>query len=145
MQVKFKKLHKNAIIPQYQHKGDSCFDFHAVLDEDAMIIAPGQRALIKTGLAVEMPEGYELQIRARSGLAIKNGIMLVNGIGTVDSSYRGEIGVVVYNSGSCPFIIMNGIRIAQGAICQLPSVEILEVAEVNETQRRQGGFGSTGV
>jgi len=148
MIIKFKKLHEDAIIPQYQTKGAAGFDFHAI--EDIIDIEEGDYFLAKTGLAVEIPEGYELQIRSRSGLALKQGIIVLNAPGTVDSDYRGEIGIILYK---VPEVIRNhnyilnlkkGDRIAQGVICKVeqPTIEVVE--ELTETQRGVGGFGSTG-
>ena len=104
---------------------------------------PGQRALIKTGLFIELPEGYEAQIRSRSGLAYKHGIMVLNSPGTIDADYRGEIGIILYNSSTEPFEINIGDRIAQMVISRCEQVNWEEVAELSSTERGEGGFGST--
>ena len=118
-------------------------DISAFLEEP-VVLQPGKRALIPTGLYLQIPEGYEVQIRARSGLALRHGIALVNGVGTVDSDYRGEIGVLLINLGEEPFTIQNGDRIAQMVICRLPDVELSVVDSLGESDRGEGGFGSTG-
>ena len=105
----------------------------------------GQRALIPTGIYLEIPEGYEVQIRARSGLAIKRGIGLVNGIGTIDSDYRGEVKIALINWGDEPFVINNGERVAQMVAARYEKVEFTVADELSETERGSGGFGHTGV
>lgn len=107
-------------------------------------LAPGARALIPTGLSIALPEGYEAQIRPRSGLALKHGISLVNTPGTIDADYRGEIGVIVINLGAEPFVIERGMRIAQMVIAAYTRAEFSEVLELPTSQRGAGGFGSTG-
>ena len=116
----------------------------AYLDEP-VTLQPGERRLVPTGLYVELPQGVEAQIRARSGLAIKHGIGLVNGIGTVDSDYRGEWNIPMINWGQEPFTINNGDRIAQVVFATFVQAEFEKSDEVNETERGTGGFGSTGV
>jgi len=139
--IKFKKLHVSAVIPRYQSTGAAGFDFHSI--EDAELVA-GKVILVATGLSCEMPEGYELQIRCRSGLAAKSGVFLVNGIGTVDCDYRGEIKVILSTCSTQPILLKAGERIAQGVISPVSQAEILEVNELTDTQRGVGGFGSTG-
>jgi len=107
-------------------------------------LAPGERVLVPTGLIVEIPPGYEAQVRPRSGLALKHGISLVNAPGTIDSDYRGEIGVILINLGNEPFVIQHNDRIAQMVIAPVTQARIVEVDEVNETGRGSGGFGHTG-
>ena len=163
MKLEIKKLHEDAIIPEYKTSGSAGFDFHAIAVPDdestfnvsessqdgkiqarAIRIEPGERFLVKTGLAVAVPEGFELQVRPRSGLAIKSGISVVNSPGTVDSDYRNEVGVILINHGSETFNIENGDRIAQGVIAKVEQVEFDEVEELDSTERK-GGFGSTGI
>ena len=108
-------------------------------------IAPGARALVKTGLAMALPEGYEAQVRPRSGLALKRGITVLNTPGTIDEGYRGEVGVILFNSGSEPFKVSVGDKIAQMVVAPVTRAEIAEVAELDGTERGAGGFGSTGV
>jgi dUTP pyrophosphatase len=141
MVLKIKKLNKEAVIPAYQTKEAAGFDLHSIED---VIIKPGERKLIGTGLAFEIEFGYEVQIRPRSGLAYKHGITVLNTPGTIDSDYRGEIKVLLINHGSEAFEIKEGERIAQAVIAPVVQAEIVEVEELNETDRGAGGFGSTG-
>lgn len=142
MIVKIKSL--SGILPEYATEGSSGMDVRAFTEED-IILAPGKRALIPTGLFVELPAGYEIQIRARSGLAIKNGITMINGIGTIDSDYRGEIRIPLVNLGEEAFTVKNGDRIAQMVVARYENVTWQQADEVNETVRGGGGFGHTGV
>jgi len=113
--------------------------------EDNVELAPGEYRMIPTGLKMAIPEGYEGQVRPRSGLAAKFGITVLNSPGTIDADYRGEIGVILINHGFEPYTIANGDRIAQLVIAPVVKVELLETAELDETERGEGGFGSTGV
>lgn len=131
-------------LPEYETKGSAGVDLQAYVDLP-LVLKPMERALVPTGLFIELPEGYEAQIRARSGLAIKHGISLVNGIGTIDSDYRGEIKVILINLGSDEFIINSGDRIAQMVIIKHERVDFELVEDLNETERGQGGFGHTGI
>ena len=128
----------------YETKGSSGMDIRAYIDEP-IEISPGKRALIPTGIFLEIPQGYEVQIRARSGLAVKYGIGLTNGIGTIDSDYRGEIKVSLINWGEEPFVVNDGDRIAQMVVCRYETAEMKEVTELSDTERGSGGFGHTGV
>ena len=110
-----------------------------------LAIQPGERALIPTGLAIALPPGHELQIRPRSGLALRHGIVLANSPGTIDADYRGEIQVIVLNAGSDPFTVERGMRIAQAVLAPVLRAEWLEVTELDTTRRQAGGFGSTGL
>ena len=130
--------------PEYETSGSAGMDIRAHLEE-SMELLPGKRALVPTGLFMEIPVGYEVQIRARSGLAIKHGIGLVNGIGTIDSDYRGEIKVALINWGEEAFTINDGDRIAQMVVCKYEQAELVKVDELSETERGAGGFGHTGV
>lgn len=143
--VKVKKLYEDAKLPTVATKGSAGSDLYAYLPQGAVSISPGGTALIKTGIAVEVPIGIEMQIRARSGLALSHGIMLANGIGTVDSDYRGEIGVILYNAGSNPFNIQHGMRIAQAVFARYDYPVMVNVKELSETARGTKGFGSTGI
>ena len=142
MEVKIRSL--SGRIPEYETEGSAGMDIAAYLEEN-IIIEPGKRALVPTGLFIELPAGYEAQIRARSGLAIRKGIGLVNGIGTIDSDYRGEIKVPVINWGEEAFVIENGDRIAQMVIAKYERAQWVLSDELSETERGTGGFGSTGV
>ncbi len=131
-------------LPAYATAGAAGLDLLAAIGED-MVIAPGARVLVPTGLAIALPPGYELQVRPRSGLALKNGIVLPNSPGTVDEDYRGELLVIVMNAGHEPFTVTRGMRIAQGILAPVVRIAWEEVAELPETARGAGGFGSTGV
>ena len=141
MQLRLRKLHPDAIIPQYQHDGDAGMDLHAI---EAVAIAPHSSALVKTGLAAEIPSTTELQIRPRSGLALKHSITVLNSPGTIDSNYRGEIGVILINHGTETFHITPGMRIAQMVMANIVQAHITEVTELSNTTRGSGGFGSKG-
>lgn len=141
MKMKIKKLNSEAIIPQYQSQGAAGFDFHAL---NELVLQPGERGIIETGLAVALDIGYELQVRPRSGLAFKHGISIVNTPGTVDSDYRGEVKIVLINHGSEEFAVKKGERVAQGVIKEVVQAQIVEVDELDSTQRGEAGFGSTG-
>jgi dUTP pyrophosphatase len=118
-------------------------DLYADLSADA-VLQPGSRLLVPTGIAIALPEGYEAQIRPRSGLALKHGISLVNSPGTIDADYRGEIGVILINHGEAPYLLKRGERIAQMVVAQFSRVVWDETGELEETQRGAGGFGHTG-
>lgn len=167
MNIKIKRLHPDAVIPKYAHAGDSGFDLVVVED---VVIEPGETKLIPTGLAFEIPEGFELQVRPRSGITLKTKLRVQ--LGTVDAGYRGEIGVIVDNIADDPlgnvapylshidgndyrtdgeiypnetYIIRKGDRIAQGVIAPVAKMEFEEVDELSDTERSDKGFGSTGV
>lgn len=167
MNIKIKRLHPDAVIPKYAHAGDSGFDLVAVED---VIIEPGETALIPTGLAFEIPQGFELQIRPRSGITAKTKLRVQ--LGTVDAGYRGEVSVIVDNTLTNPnmtinyalttdggtyrlfddyevegnsYVIRKGDRIAQGVIAPVAKMEFEEVDELSDTERSNKGFGSTGV
>ena len=142
--MKIKMVSKSGVFPAYETEGSAGMDIRAYLDEP-MTIEPGDRALVPTGLFMEIPAGNEVQIRARSGLAIKKGIGLVNGIGTIDSDYRGEVKIALINWGKEPFVIENGDRVAQMVVASYVKAGIEAVDELSETERGAGGFGHTGV
>ncbi len=123
--------------------GSAGSDLSAALDEP-VVLAPGKVAMVPTGIAVEIPQGWEAQVRPRSGLALRHGVTVLNSPGTIDSDYRGEVAVVLINHGSEPFHLARGDRIAQMVISRVPSVEWLEVESLAESDRGEGGFGSTG-
>ncbi len=131
-------------LPEYETKGSAGVDLQAYV-ENPVVLKPMERALIPTGIFIEIPEGYEAQVRARSGLAIKHGISLVNGIGTIDSDYRGEIKVILINLGEKEFIINSGDRIAQMVFIKHEQADFELTEELNDTERGAGGFGHTGV
>lgn len=142
IELKLKKLSPLALIPQYQTSQSAGFDLHSI--EDVMLL-PGERKLISTGLSFEIPQGYEIQIRPRSGLAYKHGISVLNSPGTIDSDYRGEIKVLLINYSDEEFEIKLGDRIAQAIIQKVIQAQFIEVDSLNNTERGDGGFGSTGV
>lgn len=134
----------NHPLPSYETRASAGMDLRANLAEP-IVLKPLERALVKTGLFIELPLGYEAQVRPRSGLAFKKGITVLNSPGTVDADYRGEIGVILVNLSNEEFTVENGERIAQLVIAKHERAEWLEVTELSETSRGEGGFGSTGV
>ena len=141
MTVNFMKIHPCAVLPSYARPGDAGMDVCAC---EAATLLPGERKLVKTGLVMELPRGTEAQMRPRSGLALKSGITLLNTPGTIDEGYRGEVGIILINLGSEPFVVQAGMRIAQMVIAPVLHVDTAEVTEVSGTARGEGGFGSTG-
>lgn len=141
--VKIKKLKDNAIIPKYATQGSAGLDLHACIDEN-LTLRKGRSLLVKTGLAIALQEGYEAQIRPRSGLAFKNGITVLNSPGTIDADYRGEIGIILVNHGHKDFTIEKGMRIAQMVIAKYNKADFIEVEDLEASERGEGGFGSTG-
>lgn len=146
MNIHFKKLpHAEDLpLPSYESKYAAGMDIRAAL-EAPIELSPGKRRLIPTGLQMALPEGYEAQIRPRSGLAYRNGITMLNTPGTIDADYRGEVKVLAVNLGNESFIINHGDRIAQMVIAPVTQAEIEEVESLSDTERADGGFGSTGV
>jgi dUTP pyrophosphatase len=136
-------------LPKYATDFSAGLDLMADIEgDDRLIIFPGERRLIPTGLHVAIPEGFEIQIRPRSGLSLKKGIGVLNSPGTVDSDYRGEIGVILLNTGSEAIRIANGERIAQAVLCEVPQIKwnkVEKITDLSSTERGEGGFGSTGV
>jgi|LGOV01.1.fsa_nt_gb dUTP pyrophosphatase len=135
-------------LPAYETDGSAGMDiranFPAEMREEGVVLAAGARALIPTGMKFEIPLGYEVQIRPRSGLALKHGVTLVNAPGTIDSDYRGEVGMILINLGVEPFRVTHGERVAQMVFAQVARCEITEVTSLTSTERGAGGFGSTG-
>ena len=130
-------------LPSYETAGAAGMDLRAAVDAP-LSLQPGERALLPTGIAIALPEGFEAQVRPRSGLAVKHGITVLNSPGTIDSDYRGEIKVPLINHGDEAFLIQRGERIAQMVIAPVTRVSFEEVATLDETKRGAGGFGSTG-
>lgn len=141
MKVRFTKLTPSAMVPKYASDGASGLDLHA---DVGAVIAPGDRALVRTGIAIELPAGFEAQVRPRSGLALKYGITVLNSPGTVDADYRGDIGVILQNNGTDSFIVRQGDRIAQLVIAPVTRIELDEAESLSESDRGTEGFGSTG-
>ena len=145
IELKIKKPDNyNLPLPAYETKGSSGMDIRAWTEEE-IILRPGDIRLVPTGISISIPQGYEAQIRPRSGLALKHGIGLVNSPGTIDSDYRGEIGIIMVNFGKEPFIIRRGDRIAQMVIARIYQARILEVEDLESTVRGDGGFGHSGI
>lgn len=146
MNIFIKKIDgaKDLPLPKFMTNGAAGMDLYANVNGE-VVIDPGGIKLIPSGISIEVPAGYEAQIRPRSGLAIKNGISLVNTPGTIDSDYRGEINIIMINFGEKPFVIKRGDRIAQMIINKIEIPSIIEVNELNNTERGAGGFGSTGL
>ncbi|HRJ64543.1 dUTP diphosphatase [Brevundimonas sp. UBA2416] len=132
-------------LPAYETGGSAGMDLRAAVAEDApLTLAPGARALVPTGLKIALEPGFEAQVRPRSGLALKHGLTCLNSPGTIDSDYRGEVGVILINHGQEPFVVRRGERIAQMVIARHEQAAMVEVAALDETARGAGGFGSTG-
>jgi dUTP pyrophosphatase len=143
LDVQVQRLDPAAAVPGYAHEGDAGVDLRAAAD---VVVEPGARALVPTGLKMAIPRGWEGQVRPKSGLALKHGISVLNTPGTVDSSYRGEVGVIVINHDlRAAYTIRKGEKIAQMVFCRVERVRFREVRELDATARGEGGFGSTGV
>lgn len=156
--IELKKLYEDSILPKKAHESDAGFDLYVhsfsgcmdgkitLWDIENYNLNPGVRVFIKCGFGMALPEGYEAQIRPRSGLALKYGISIVNSPGTIDPSWRSETGVILINTGINSFVIFKGDRIAQMVIQKLPNTEVVEVDELTDsTERGSAGFGSTGI
>ena len=141
--ILIKKLSKEVSLPKYETVGSSGMDLAAYINSDIKI-DPGKTAIIPTGLTLSIPQGFEVQIRPRSGLAAKKKISVLNTPGTIDADYRGEIKVILINLGHETFIVEKGLRIAQMVVCPVVQAKLQEVDDLNETERGTGGFGSTG-
>lgn len=139
--IKVKRVHRDAVLPKYATEGSAGFDLYTVED---VSIYPNETKVISTGLKMEIPEGYELQIRPRSGISLKTTIRIANSPGTIDSDYRGEIGIIVWNVGNEKVDIPKHTRIAQGVLAKVDKAIFIDVDELTNTSRGEGGFGSTG-
>ena len=144
IKIKVKVLDNSITLPKYETDSSAGMDIRAFIPEGKIEIEPQERKLIRTGLCLEIPKGYEVQIRPRSGLALKNGITVLNSPGTIDADYRGELRVILINHSADRFLITNEMRIAQIVVAQFSRVDLLEVENLSETDRGEGGFGSTG-
>ncbi len=142
MTLAFKRIHPDAVLPAYAHASDAGMDVRSV---EAVTIPAGKRALVHTGLVALLPLGFELQVRPRSGLALKQGVTVLNTPGTIDAGYRGEIGVILANFGEADFEVKPGDKIAQLVFAPVVQPTIEEAETIDETDRGAGGFGSTGV
>lgn len=141
LNVKFQKISEDAIIPSYAHDGDAGMDLYSI---KSYILKPRHRILVGTGIKVDIPKGYEMQIRPKSGLAIKEGITVLNTPGTIDSGYRGEVGVIMINHSSKTYKIEKGQKVAQAVFSRIEKAVLIE-SNLSETPRGDGGFGSTGL
>lgn len=139
--VQIKKLDPDAVVPEYKKPGDAGFDLHALRRVE---IPAGQAAIVPTGLAFAIPEGFEMQVRMRSGAALKTPLIVANAPGTIDAGYRGEVGIIVRNVGSEPYAVEQGERIAQGVVAPVCHAEFALVDELPASERGAGGYGSTG-
>ena len=142
IKVGFKKLSENAVLPKYKTEGAAGFDFVAA---HGAIIQPHETVIINTDLAVELPDFLELQVRCRSGIAFKTPLIVKNAPGTVDSDYKGNIGIILHNLSNEPFEVKQGERIAQGVISLVPKITLFETKELSYSERGEKGFGSTGI
>jgi dUTP pyrophosphatase len=139
----FKVLHPDAVLPKYNYGGDSGFDLHSV---EEITIEPFGRALVPTGISLDIKDGYEIQVRSKSGLALKEGLFVLNSPGTVDASYSGEIKVIIFNTNQQPYTIKKGMKVAQAVLCPVVNgswVNLEEVTEISDKERGENGFGST--
>ena len=143
VKILIKRLSSKVKMPQYKTIGSSGMDIAAFLDNE-ILIKPSEKKIIPTGVKLKIPKGYEVQIRPRSGLAANNDITVLNTPGTIDSDYRGEIKVILFNHGKNIFKVENGLRIAQMVLCPVIEAKLSEVEIIDETERGEGGFGSTG-
>lgn len=141
MTLGFKRVHPEATLPAYAHESDAGMDIRSVAE---VVIPARGRALVPTGLVILLPPNYEAQVRPRSGLALKSGITVLNTPGTIDAGYRGEIGVILFNTTDSDFNVHKGDRVAQLVIAQVTHAEIVETESIAATDRGTGGFGSTG-
>ena len=142
MTLRFKRIHPDAVLPAYAHPSDAGMDVRSVAD---IVIPRGGRALVPTGLVAIIPPMHEIQVRPRSGLALKHGVTVLNTPGTIDSGYRGEIGVILANFGDKDFSVVKGDKVAQLVFAPVVQPEVVETDTIDETDRGAGGFGSTGV
>ncbi len=140
--VKFIKINEDAIIPDYAHEGDAGMDIYSVED---IVIEPMDWKKVNTGLIMELPKGTEGQVRTKSGIALNNGVFVLNTPGTIDENYRGEVGVILYNLNKTPFVIKKGQKIAQLVINEVCYCKTKQVTFLSSTNRGEGGFGSTGL
>ncbi|MEO1693202.1 MAG: dUTP diphosphatase [Cyanobacteria bacterium J06631_6] len=142
MELKIKLLHESAIMPSYAHPGDAGLDLFAIAHQE---ILPAETQLIKTGIAIALPQGYEAQIRPRSGLALKYSVTVLNSPGTIDAGYRGEIGIIMINHGKKAFQVVPGMKLAQMIVTSFVHTKVIAVRDLDSTTRGNRGYGSTGM
>ncbi len=142
MRLEVMRCHPDARLPSYAHQGDAGMDICSV---EKVALLPGERSLVATGIKLAVPIGFEVQVRPKSGLAIKHGITCLNTPGTIDAGYRGEVKVILYNAGQEPYLVEKGSKIAQLIVARVEQADIAETGSLDDTARGEGGFGSTGV
>ncbi|MEL7007602.1 MAG: dUTP diphosphatase [Cyanobacteria bacterium J06643_13] len=142
MELKIKLLHESAIMPSYAHPGDAGLDLFAIAHQE---ILPAETQLIKTGIAIALPQGYEAQIRPRSGLALNYSVTVLNSPGTIDAGYRGEIGIIMINHGKTAFLVVPGMKVAQMIVTSFVQTKVIAVRDLDSTTRENRGYGSTGM
>ena len=142
MRLAIRRIDSSAQLPTYAHPGDAGMDVRSI---EEIVIPPGGRALVRTGLVFQLPPDAEAQVRPRSGLALRHGVTVLNSPGTIDAGYRGEVGVILVNLGQEPFTVEKGMKIAQIVVAPVARAEIVEVSETDSTDRGADGFGSTGL
>ena len=143
--LRYNLIHPDAVDPKYNYESDSGFDLYSV---NEIVIPPFGRALVPTGICFDIPEGLEIQVRTKSGLAINQGLMVLNSPGTVDAGYNGEVKAIIFNTNNSEFKITKGMKVAQGVLCPVIAggyVELIKVSEIKEKDRNSNGFGSTGI
>jgi dUTP pyrophosphatase len=141
LELKVKRIHDKAILPHYAHPGDAGLDLFSIERKE---LAPGESVIVRTGIVIQLPQNTEAQVRPRSGLALKHQVTVLNTPGTIDHGYRGEVKVILINHGKKPFIVEEGMKIAQMVVQPVLTVNVKEVKELSDTSRGEGGFGSTG-
>jgi dUTP pyrophosphatase len=139
--LKVKRISEDAVLPAYAHPGDAGLDLYSAVSAS---LEPGERKLIGTGISIELPPHTEGAVRPRSGLALKHGVTVLNSPGTIDSGYRGEVGIILINHGPARFDVQPGMKIAQLVVAPCLSVDVQEISDLTSSSRGQGGFGSTG-
>jgi len=142
LKIEITKIDDAAIIPSYAHEGDAGVDLYSIKE---YVLQPGKRILVQTGIKIAVPKGYEAQVRPKSGLALKFGLSVCNTPGTIDSGYRGEVGIIVINHGEQVYTIEKQSKIAQLVVCKVEHAQFEEVKTLDATSRNEGGFGSTGL
>ena len=145
LELGYSKLHSDAIVPKYNYESDSGFDLHST---EEITIPPFGRVLVPTGISLDIKDGYEVQVRSKSGLALKQGLMCLNSPGTVDNGYTGEVKAIIFNTNQEPFTITKGMKVAQAVLCPVVNGKWVNLAQketINEKERGENGFGSTGI
>ena len=145
LELGYSKLHSDAVVPKYNYESDSGFDLHST---EEITIPPFGRVLVPTGISLDIKDGYEVQVRSKSGLALKQGLMCLNSPGTVDNGYTGEVKAIIFNTNQEPFTITKGMKVAQAVLCPVVNgkwVNLVEQTKINEKERGENGFGSTGI